>query len=226
MSLTALSALVLMVSSAGCRRHRSVNLEDGAAVRIINAVSGSEELTLSVNDRDAWHGNRFRSTSGYRGTEPGNYSISMATNAAQAGTSSSVPIRLEKGGVYTVVAVDPKHDGDPLRTLIWKEDRGTPVPQDQARVLFVHAGPDLGPLAFLVNNIVAADATRFAHKSDPMLLNAGTYSFKVIAAESDDVRPVIGPVDVRLEGGRSYTIIAMGRKSTNSLALEAYSDRF
>ena len=225
LSLTVLSCLTLVMCSAGCRRHRSVDLTDGAAVRVINAVSGSDDLTLSVNNHDAWRGSRYRSASGYKATEPGTYSISMATNATQAGMTSNVSLTLEKGAVYTVIAIDPRHDGDPMRTLIWKEDRDTPVPSDRARVLFVHAGPDLGPLEFLVNNIVAGDATRFAHRGEPMLLPPGTYALKVINADADDVRPVIGPVDIRFEGGQSYTVIAMGRKSTNTLSLEAYSDR-
>ncbi|MEO7717165.1 MAG: DUF4397 domain-containing protein [Capsulimonas sp.] len=222
-SLMVLSVFFVALCSTGCRRHKTVNLESGAAVRVINAVSGSEDLTLSVNDRDAWRGSRFRSTSGYKATEPGNYSLSMATSAAQAGAASNVSVTLERGAVYTVLAIDPRHDGDPVRTMIWREDREQ-VPSDRARVLFVHAGPDLGPLEFLVNNIVAGEGTRFAHKSEPMLLNPGTYAFKAINAGSDDVRPVVGPTSFRLEGGRSYTVIAMGRRSTNTVSLEAYSD--
>ena len=75
----------------------------------------------------------------------------------------------------------------------------------------------------LFNNIVGLEQIPFASRSDPLLLDPGTYDLKVNES-GGYVTPLIGPVSLRLEAGHSYTLVAMGQRHASTLALEAYPD--
>ncbi len=81
----------------------------------------------------------------------------------------------------------------------------TPAP---AGVSVLHAVPDT-PVDVWVDGERTLDDFQPGDLAGPLALPAGTYSVAITAADAtDDSDPVIGPVDVPVEGDRSYTIAA------------------
>lgn len=105
---------------------------------------------------------------------------------------------------------------------VFSDAQGERVPDGKVRLRFINAVPGLGAMDVLFNNIVGLDDVAFGHRSDALLLDDGNYDIKVNTA--GDVVSVIGPISLRLEPGRAYTLVAMGRPSARGLTLEAYPD--
>jgi hypothetical protein len=197
----------------GCR-----NGSDGdtAQVRLINAVPDPGDLSVAVDGHSVWKHSPYRNNTGYQKIHEGRYNVQVAAG----GPAASKPIAFEKGEHYTVVALDEGH-GTPPGFRVFTEPRDeTPVPDGKARLRFINAAPEQERMDVLFNNIVGLQHVAYGHRSDPLLLDTGTYDIKVNT--SGDVDSLIGPVTLRLAPGRAYTLVAMGTQS--ALTLEAYPD--
>ena len=77
-------------------------------------------------------------------------------------------------------------------------------------------------LDLVVNNIVGLKAVAYGKRSPALTLDAGSYDLKIVPADTPDA--LIGPITLRIEPGRTYTLVTMGRVSDQTLSLEAYPD--
>lgn len=79
---------------------------------------------------------------------------------------------------------------------------------DPAEFFVLHAVPDL-TVDVYVNGALTLDDFTPGSLAGPLSLPAGTYSVAITAADAADASaPVIGPIDLALEGGKSYTATA------------------
>jgi Domain of unknown function (DUF4397) len=79
---------------------------------------------------------------------------------------------------------------------------------DSADLYVLHAVPDT-PVDVYVNGALTLDDFAPGALAGPLDLPTGTYTVAITAADAADASaPVIGPVDLSLEAGKSYTVAA------------------
>jgi hypothetical protein len=213
----ALSALLV----SGCRL--TPRSEGGAAqVRLINAVPDAGGLNISVDGQRVWKRSLFRSNTGYQSISSGNYPVRM--DSASSGATLLVrTLAFEKGHDYTALALGQMRSGGrPTEIEVLEDDppgRGEP---GRTTLRLVNAALGLEPVDLVINNIVGLKAVAYGKRSPPLTLDGGSYDLKIVPADTPDA--LIGPVTLRLEPGRTYTLVAMGRMTDQTLSLEAYPD--
>ncbi len=215
--LGALSALFI----SGCRL--TPRSEGGAAqVRLINAVPDAGGLNISVDGQRVWKRSLFRSSTGYQSVSSGTYPVRM--DSASFGATLLVrPLSFEKGHDYTVLALGQvRSGGRPAEMEVLEDEppgRGEP---GKTTLRLVNAALGLEPVDLVVNNIVGLKAVAYGKRSPTLTLDGGHYDLKIVPADTPDA--LVGPITLRLEPGRTYTLVAMGRVSDQTLSLEAYPD--
>jgi hypothetical protein len=78
----------------------------------------------------------------------------------------------------------------------------------EAQLSVLHGVPDLTVDVYVNGDLTLDDFTP-GTLAGPLALPAGTYSVALTAADAaDDSEPVLGPIDLPLEGGMNYTAVA------------------
>lgn len=197
---------------AGCKSKSDGG--DGVRVRLINAAPNADGLTVSVNGDRAWKNAAYRSSSGYQTIAAGTYPVRM--DAAKLGASPARSLSFDKGHAYTVLALGAKAQLEVL------EDAAAAPENGRAGVRLINASLNGRQLDLVVNSIVAAKSVPYGRRSGVLALDGGTYDLQIAAADTPNI--LAGPVSLRLEPGRTYTLVAMGDPDDGSLSLEAYPD--
>ncbi|HEX5322971.1 MAG TPA: DUF4397 domain-containing protein [Capsulimonadaceae bacterium] len=218
--------LAALTVFTGCRLFGSGH-GDGSAIRLIDAVPDAAGLRVAVDGKRVFTGCRFRADTGYQGIPPGYYEVYAA---AEREGKSAVHLPIESVSAlsrhrYTAVALGIA-SGSPRPRLLIFDDRapaGDPTPKDQAAVSVVSAIPDAGQVDVALNGIVAFKNLRFSDRSEPLSLQASSYEWTVKEA-GDYVVPLAGPSTLRLERGKSYLIVLMGRASDQTVSIQEYCD--
>ena len=213
----ALSALFV----SGCRL--TPRSEGGASqVRFINAVPDAGGLNVSVDGQRVWKRSVFRSNTGYQSIAAGTYPVRV--DSASFGTTLLVrPLAFEKGHGYTVLALGQMRNGEhPADMQVLEDEPPGRAEPGKTTLRLVNAGLGLEPVDLVVNNIVGLKAIAYGKRSPALTLDGGSYDLKVVPADTPDT--LIGPITLRLEPGRTYTLVAMGRASDQTLTLESYPD--
>ena len=209
----------LLVS--GCRL--TPRSEEGAAqVRLINAVPDAGGLNVSVDGQRVWKRSLFRSNTGYQSIVAGTYPVQM--DAASSGAIRLLhPLAFEKGHDYTVLALGQMRGGGrPAEVEVLEDEPPGRDEPGKTTLRLVNAAQGLEPVDLVVNNIVGLKAVAYGKRSPALTLDGGRYDLKIVPADTPD--SLIGPITLRLEPGRTYTLVAMGRVSDQTLSLEAYPD--
>ena len=204
---------------SGCRL--SPRSEGGEAlVRLINAVPDSGGLNVSVDGQRVWKRSLFRSNTGYQGIAAGTYPVRM--DSASFGTTLLVrPLAFEKGHGYTVLALGQmRNGGRPVEAQVLEDEAPGRVEPGKTTLRLVNAALGLAPVDLVVNNIVGLKDVAYGKRSAALMLDGGPYDLKIVGADTPEA--LVGPVTLRLEPGRAYTLVAMGRASDGTLSLEAY----
>ena len=217
-------ALLFLLAAAsltpGCRQ---ASHTDEAQVRLINAVPDAGTLTVAVDGQRVWKGSTFRSSTGYEGIAPGDYSVQVSAGSQGAMLLANRPLSFESGHAYTVLALGMTRDaGNPAQVQVLTDDPPAGVSGTKAGLRLINAAPGVGPLDLVVNSIVGLEAVSYGRRSGVLLLDSGEYDLKVAAADTPDA--LAGPIHLHLDGGRTYTLVTMGQASNQTLSLEAYTD--
>ena len=195
-------------------------------MRLIDAVPEAEDLAVSVDGQRGWRHAAFRSNTGFQGIGEGTYQINIAGLVGGVRREGRNYLLCQKGKAYTVVAISPEPSSSEAPALrIFNEDKSNPVPPGKARLRLINADAGTGPVDVLFNNIVGFGDTPFGSRTQPLLLDAGVYEFKVNAAS--DMEPLMAPMSLRFLPGRAYTLVAMGNPGsdrTQGVSLVAYPD--
>ena len=214
------AACVLGVS--GCR---TGSHPDGAAayVRLINAVPDAGGLDVSVDGKRVWKRALYRSSSGYRAVSSGTYPVDI--DAAGLGTTLlSETLSFGKNRDYTVLALGQAAGGGRAAEIrVLAEEPSRDLPPGKSGLRLVNAALGAPPIDLVVNNIVGLKSVAFGRRSEALVLDGGHYDLQI--APTGRPSPLLGPVSFNLQAGHSYTLVAMGQASDQSLSLEFFPDR-
>lgn len=204
----------------GCRL--SPRSEGGAAqVRLINAVPDAGGLNVSVDGQRLWKRSLFRSNTGYQGVSSGTYPVRL--DSASFGTTLLVrSLAFEKGHAYTVLALGQMRKGRPVEAQVMEDEAPGRMEPGKTTLRLVNAAQGLAPVDLVVNNIVGLKTVAYGKRSSALTLDGGPYDLKIVAADTPDA--LVGPITVRLQAGRAYTLVTMGRASDGTLSLESFPD--
>ena len=218
--LLAIGALCALLG-AGCRT--GSQSEGGTAqVRLINAVPDAGGLNVSVDGRRVWTRALFRSNTGYQGVSAGTYPVRLES-ASFGATLLVRPLSFEKGHDYTVLALGQMRDGGrPVSAQVLEDEAPGHIEPGKTTLRLVNAVLGLEPVDLVINNIVGLQNVAYGKRSPALTLDGGSYDLKIVPADTPDA--LAGPISLRLEPGRAYTLVAMGRASDGTLSLEAYPD--
>jgi len=128
---------------------------------------------------------------------------------------------LVRGASYTVIAMPVGGAGD-LGLSVIREKEALTI-RDQATLRFIAASSGMGKLSLALNNVIAIDGLKYKTESEPVHLKPGDYDLKLWTG--DDASQLLGPSPVHVDGGKSYTVVAMGRRVDGSLTLRIFEDK-
>jgi hypothetical protein len=205
--------LALTAALGGCRHASNSN---AAQVRLIDAVPVQGPLSVSVAGETVWKHLSYGNSTGYQGIKPGAYQVEVSTDRQ----TTSKSISFVKTQRYTVLALNdpmPRH----LSFRIFPDISNVSLPPGKALVYFINAAEVPSGVDLLINNIVAFPHDVYGHRSEPLLLGAGSYDVKV--NPSDEVTSLVGPVILKLDPGHVYTLVAMGGRRI-VVSLNVYPD--
>lgn len=214
-----LGCLLPATLTAGCRRRSASSV---VSVRLINAVADAGALTVAVDGQRVWRRSPYRNNTGFRGVPEGDYDVRVSVVGASAPLAALPPLAFRRDRVYTIVALGAVGmGGAPPGVRVFEDARDERLSDGKTRVRLINAAP--GAVDVLINNIVGLKRVGYGQRSDALLLDGAAYDLKINASGSS-VAPLIGPVSLRLDAGRSYTLVVMGSRAAGSLTLEAYPD--
>lgn len=184
-----------------------------AQLRVAHLSPDAPAVDVRVNGTVAVRNVTFPTVGTYAAVPAGRTRIEVVPAGAATPVVIDATVDLARDTSYTVAATGLLGASD-LKPLVLTDDRST---GGQAKVRFVHAGPDAPAVDVAVSGgPVLFPNTSFRGSSPYSAVNPGSYNLEVRVAGTTTVAlPLPG---VRLDGGRNYTVFAIGRLSNGSLA--------
>ena len=192
---------------------------DTALVRVVHAIPGGGNVDVFAGDTRAFDNLAFKAVTPYRELDGQRYTFHLRTAGQTQGDAlASNTEGLDDGDYYTVFAVPGDDDVATLRVV--QDDHSRPR-EGKARVRVVHASRDAG------------EVDLYAAGRDDALFDG--IDFRTVT-DYDEIDPVAGALelrpegestvalsvpDVRLDAGKSYTIVVVGGVKTTP-RLEAF----
>lgn len=192
---------------------------DTALVRVVHAIPGGGNVDVFADDTRAFDGVAFKAVTPYRELDGQRYTFRLrAAGQAQGDPLASNTEGLDDGDYYTVFAVPGDDDRAMLRVV--QDDHSRPG-EGKARVRVVHASRDVGEVDLYAvgRDDALFDGIDFQSVTDYDEVDAFTGSLQL--KHEDDANVVLDVPNVRLEAGKSYTIVVVGRVKT-APRLEAF----
>lgn len=187
----------------------AVEERDMALVRVVNAIPGGA-ITIWAGDSAAFSDVAYKRATEYREIPDDRFDFQIRTGGAESEALAHNREKMQDGGHYTIVAL-PAENGQNERNLRVLDDDLKPVTNGKARVRFINGMPgdtdvDLfiggreDPLFDGVNFKVEAGWNEFDPVSGTLTARPDSKSNRLASLPS-----------VRLEAGKSYTILLTGQ---------------
>jgi hypothetical protein len=192
---------------------------DTALVRVVHAIPGAASVDVFADDTRAFDGLAFKAVTPYREIDGQRYTFRLrAAGQAQGEPLASNTEGLDDGDYYTVFAVPGDDDKAMLRVV--QDDHSRPG-DGKARVRVVHASRDVGEVDLYAvgRDDALFDGIDFQSVTDYDEVDAFTGALQLRHEDGDNV--VLDVPNVRLDAGKSYTIVVVGRVKT-APRLEAF----
>lgn len=192
---------------------------DTALLRVVHAIPGGGNVDVFADDTRAFDGLAFKAVTPYRELDGQRYTFRLrAAGQAQGDPLASNTEGLDDGDYYTAFAVPGDDDRAMLRVV--QDDHSRPG-EGKARVRVVHASRDVGEVDLYAvgRDDALFDGIDFQSVTDYDEVDAFTGSLQL--KHEDDANVVLDVPNVRLDAGKSYTIVVVGRVKT-APRLEAF----
>lgn len=184
---------------------------DTALVRVVHAIPAGASVDVFVGDQRVFDGLAYKTVTPYREMDGQRYTFRL--RQAGASTDADALARntegLDDGDYYTVFAVPDDDDGAMLRIV--QDDHSRPG-TGKARVRVVHASRDAGEVDLHAagRDDALFDGIDFQSVTDYDEVDAFTGTLQ-LRHEDNDEAVLLSVPDVRLDAGKTYTIVVVGR---------------
>lgn len=212
-ALPAILAAVLVAVGAPRPVVAQEDADDQAYVRVINASPDAGTVDVYLDGEAVAEGVEYGQGTDFIGLPPGRGSLAVAP----AGTSPDeafveATVTLEAGTYSDLVAVGPV---DEIETQLYRVELA-PIADGNARIRVVHNAADLGAFdVALAEDRALFASTEYPFETEYVDIDPGTYDFRVLAADSDEI--VLGLPSVEIEAGSVYDIHLIGLSEDQSL---------
>jgi hypothetical protein len=213
------AALVAAACTPAAREDKTTRTEpagrqpatrDVALVRVVHAIPGGDPVDVFTDDAKTFTGVQYKTVTPYRELATERYTFKLR----KSGMDTAEPLvqnseGLSAGERYTILAL-PGDKGEPAVLRIVRDE--SDVEPGKTKVRVVNASPDAGKV-----KVVAAG-------KNEALFNVGAGSVSTyneieptaapLEVRAEDGRQVLARLaDQRLESGKVYTILVLGRKA-------------
>jgi hypothetical protein len=178
-------------------------------VRAVHNVAKGPNVNVVLDGKIALENVGYMAVSDYLKVPSGRHTVAITTTDGSK-TLASATVTLSPGSDYTVIAHGDVTDLSTLSLLALQDDNSCPK-MGKAHVRFIHAAatvPDVDVWANMENKVFSNVSYGQTGKPVYLPVAAGEISIAVTPAGSGDV--VLGPIDLRLDSGKTYTIVASG----------------
>ncbi len=200
------------------RRHH--HQEKGSRVRAVHNVAKGPNVNVLLDGKMALSGVGYKAISDYLKVPSGKHTVSITTTDGKT-TLASVDVGLIPGKDYTVVAHGDISDLSSIDLLALQDDNSCPT-HGKAHVRFIHAAAKVPGVDIWANmNTPVFTSVSYGNTGEPtyVIVDAGHISLAVTPAGSTDV--VLGPLDLKLDAKKTYTILATGLLDDEEAPLSA-----
>jgi hypothetical protein len=190
-----------------------VSANDTTMVRVLHASPDAPAVDIWVDGTKTLENVPFKTLSNYLKLPAGEHQIVVvATGTTEPAVIDASPT-FEAGKKYTVAAIDFLAA---IKAQVYV-DNGKAV-DGSAKLRVVHLSPDAGAVDVAVKGQTADEAPvqdlKFPNETDYLKLPPATYDFEVRVADTTDVALPLD--DVKLEGGKNYSVFAVGSASPDA----------
>lgn len=178
-------------------------------VRAVHNVAKGPNVNVVLDGKIALENVGYMAISDYLKVPSGQHTVAITTTDGSK-TLASSSVNLSVGSDYTVIAHGDVTNLTTLALLALQDDNSCPK-AGKAHVRFIHAAATVPAVDVWANmEDKVFDSVSYGQTGRPTYLPvaSGDLSIAVTPAGTGDV--VLGPVDLRLESGKTYTIIASG----------------
>jgi len=221
--LAVLAALAFVLPLGGCKkRQAAAPVAGNPRVRVVHAIPDGLPVDIFASDIKIVSGLAYKADTGYVQAVPGTFNVRVTPSGGTGTAFGPAPVTLVTGTDYTVVAGGTVA-GKNVQPLILTDDKRA-ARVGFARMRVVHAAPDAPAVDLLLNDRLAIANLGFGKATDVyMELAAGTYQAKVAATGT--TAPVLGPLPLRLDAGKTYTLLALGNVGDKTLNVQVLTDQ-
>lgn len=188
---------------------------DMAMVRFINASPVDKAVTIWAGDSVAFADVGYKKTTDWRQVPDDRFNFQIKA-AAGAEPLAENREKLRDGGHYTIVAL-PDEGGVDKRNLRVLDDDLKPVPADKVRIRFINgvAGDTDVDLVILGQKDPVFDGVNF--KAEAGWKEIEPMSGTLIVRPDNGSTTLARSVNVKLDGGKSYTFVLTGKNGKHEL---------
>lgn len=193
---------------------------DAALVRVVHAIPAGSTIDVFADDHRVFDSLAFKTVTPYREIDGQRYTFRLRP----AGMDKAEPLASNTEGItdgkhYTVFAV-PGADDEAASLRVVADNHAMPAP-GKARVRVVHASGDAGEFDVYAagRNDVLFDGVDFQAVTDYDEIDPLTGSLEL--RPEGDSNVMLSVPNVRLDAGKTYTIVVVGRVRT-APKLEAF----
>lgn len=202
---------------------------NGSRIRFIHNVAGGPQVDIYVDNKLIASNVPYKTISDYIKLQSGPHQLNInASNTGDAILSSG--LNLESGQDYTIIVQGSINTPASLNLFALKDNNSCPQ-QGKSHIRFIHSAPGAPSVDVYANNITSNNNgqpgsiifsnVKYGSVGNPTYLpvDSGIYNVAVTPTGRNNI--VVGPVPLRLEQGKVYTIIASGLINNMSYPLTA-----
>jgi Domain of unknown function (DUF4397) len=188
----------------------SMERADRSLVRVINAIPGAKPVDIYAGDSAAFAKVPYKTVTSFHQMErnASNFQIKSGPDGKPIAENREA---MADGGHYTIIAM-PDEGGPDTRNLRVLNDDFAPVPGDKARIRLVNAIPGENDLTLKLRGFDDELFSDVAFKREAGWKDVDPFIGTLVLLNGDGKTIATLP-DLKVMGGKSYTLVATGRRN-------------